>query len=64
MNKDFIVFSKRLAKVLVNQGFVLKEKQVNKFRPEYYVYVFEDKDGIESAIAKTTKKNLQTFSAE
>ena len=53
--KDFVVFSKRLAKALVAQGFVLKEKRLNNKKEGYYIYLFEDTVELKQAIRKTTK---------
>lgn len=60
MNKNFVVFSKRLAKALVAQGFVLKDTQPNKKRAGYFIYLFEDSTELQNAIAKTTK-NTKTI---
>lgn len=55
MTKDFVIFSKRLAKALVAQGFILKDTRPNYKRPGYYIYLFEDSIELKNAIAKTTK---------
>lgn len=55
MKKDFIVFSKRLSKALVAQGFILKDTQVNKKRPNYFVYLFEDTPELRERIKNITK---------
>lgn len=60
MKDNFVVFSKRLAKALVAQGFVLKDTQPNKLRKGYYVYIFENSMELKNAIAKTTK-NTKTI---
>lgn len=40
--KDYIVFSKRLAKTLNKMGFETIKTAPNKMRPEYQVYMFTD----------------------
>lgn len=57
MSKDYVVFSKHLAKKLVNAGFVLKRKVPNKFSPKYKVYYFQNDENIQKFINKITKSN-------
>lgn len=62
MEKRFVVFSKRLAKTLIAQGFVLVDKKVNNKRPNYFIYLFEDRQELREAINKITKKTPQNYS--
>lgn len=57
MNNDYVVFSKHLAKKLVNAGFILKKKVPNKFSPEHKVYYFQNDENIQKTVDKITKSN-------
>lgn len=48
--RDYIVFSKRLAKTLNKMGFETKAEKPNKSRPEYNVYYFADTAELRAAI--------------
>ena len=56
----FVIFSKRLAKALVDQGFTLIDTQPNNKRAGYYIYLFENSAELQKAIIKTTK-NTKTI---
>ena len=43
MANQFVVFSERLANSLINQGFVLLDKQANSKKTDKYIYLFEDR---------------------
>ena len=62
--KDYIVFSKRLAKTLINCGFELKEIKPNRKRPKYDVYLFADSLQLRETISKITSKTHQRFSID
>ena len=47
---EYIVFSKRLAKTLVNMGFELLRTEPNRERPQYDVFVFENTPILRSSI--------------
>lgn len=57
MNNDYVVFSKRLAKALIEAGFVLKKTQPNRNRPQYKVYYFQADENIQKTVDKITKSN-------
>ena len=42
MNKEYIVYSLRLANKLANNGYSINRVAINKNNPKYNVYFFED----------------------
>ena len=61
--KDYVVFSQRLARALCKRGFELKGTRINKKRPMYNVYLFENTEELKKAISELVDgKTHQTFS--
>lgn len=53
--KYFVVFSKRLSKALVSNGFEIKKIEKNKKNPKYNVFLFEETLELKNNISKILK---------
>lgn len=50
MKKDFIIYNLRLARYLIDNGFIYKKTAVNINNPKYNVYYFEDSNELRNAV--------------
>ena len=50
MNKNFIVYSMRVANALIRKGFEMIGSRVNYKNPKYMVYLFEDTQELRNAV--------------
>ena len=48
--REYVIFSKRLAKTLVSMGFELLRTEPNRERPQYSVFIFENTPSLRSSI--------------
>lgn len=54
--KYYVVFSKRLSKALISNGFELIKTEKNKNNPKYNVYIFEETQELKNNICKILRK--------
>ena len=54
MKKDYVIYSLRIANILINKGFQLKGARVNFKNPKYMVYMFEDTAELRAALDRIT----------
>lgn len=57
MTKEFTIYTRWLAVALRKQGFKILRTEVNKFHPQYDVYVFEDSQELQEAMLALTRAN-------
>lgn len=57
MTKEFTIYTRWLAVALRKQGFKILRTEVNKFHPQFDVYVFEDSQELQEAMLALTKAN-------
>lgn len=50
MTRRLPVYNINVAHELTKRGFVLDEIRINKKNPKYYVYLFQEKEGIREAL--------------
>lgn len=50
LERNYTVFNLNMAHKLTEMGFKYVGKQVNKNNPKYYVYFFQEEEGLEEAI--------------
>lgn len=63
-SKQFIVFSRQMARKLRKAGFEQIGIARNKKRPEHAVYLFDDTSELRSAIASLSRGNHQNSSQD
>lgn len=56
MNKEFTIYSKRLAYELRLQGFKIIRTGINSNFPQYDTYIFEDSHELQMAIKNQKKR--------
>lgn len=54
MNKNYVVYSMRVANALIHKGFEMVGSRVNFKNPKYLVYLFEDTAELREAIQQLT----------
>lgn len=54
--KDYVVYTKKLARSLINEGFELKNTAVDNNNPKFNVYYFENTQELQNAIKRLTKR--------
>ena len=50
MTRRYPVYNINVAHELIKKGFVLEETRINKKNPKYFVYLFQEKEGIREAV--------------
>lgn len=53
--KEKIIYSKQMAECLMSLGFVPIRVERNQTRPEFFIWVFQDNDYLQSAIHLYTR---------
>lgn len=57
MTNLYVIYTKKLAFLLREQGFKIIKTGVNKNYPQYNTYLFEDTPEFQAALHLLTKKN-------
>ena len=55
--KDYTVFNINLAHELIKKGFKLTGKQLNRNNPKFFVYYFQEEEGLIEAVKDFVNKN-------
>lgn len=55
MTKEFTIYTRWLAVALREQGYKILRTEVNKFHPQFDVYVFEDSQELQEAMLALTR---------
>ena len=55
MTKEFNVYTRWLAVALREQGYKILRTKVNKYHPQFDVYVFEDSQELQEAMLALTR---------
>lgn len=48
--RDYPIYSIELAHQLIAQGYLLVNKKLNKNNPKYYVYYFQEQEGLKEIV--------------
>ena len=56
MNKYFVIYTKRLARKLIEQGFECLGTEIDNKNPKYDVYLFEDTQEVRIAVKELTNR--------
>ena len=55
MTKEFNIYTRWLAVALREQGYKILRTEVNKYHPQFDVYVFEDSQELQEAMLALTR---------